>query len=46
MQTEVETSETEYIENKTIDFIDFVQNLKNDYVSEMLSLRVIPSYLM
>lgn len=46
MQTEVNTSDTENIEINTTDFLDYVENLKSEDVSDMLSLRVIPSFLM
>lgn len=45
MQLEVESSETQNIESKKIGFIDFVCNLEEESVSEMLSMRVLPSFI-
>lgn len=45
MQLEVESSETDNTDRKKIGFIDFVCNLEDESVSEMLSMRVIPSFI-
>lgn len=45
MHQEVDSSETENIESNKVGFIDYVSNLEKESVSEMLSLRVIPSFI-
>ncbi len=45
MYTAMDTSDTENIEISATDFIEYVENLKSGDVSDMLSLRVIPSFL-
>lgn len=45
MHQEMDSSEPDNIDSNKLGFIEYVTNLEKDSVSEMLSLRVIPSFI-